>query len=716
MEVAETLVQRQRGGEAGEALVAAQRSRTDTVAEEYIAVARQAAEAVPDLSPVLNLSIVELSALNVTRSWALGNEVEETSADESYDALIRSLLTVADAIPSQITAPELAMEARGIAALASMTDLAAQQRTLLRTILIRGSFAPGELSRLASLYGAEQTRQEDFLRIASPRAQSIFNESLQSQDVTDSRAMIEETINTPSGQRAPQIDADAWYIAQSHTIRRMYTAQVDIAVALDEASAQLHRQERRHAALVIGGVGAFILLTLGIAVLLATWIGQRLHRLHQAALEIANQKLPESIDRISQAVDPQAVRDAELKAAGQAAESLSAGPSDEIGEVAAALGTVHHQALRLAADQALLRLDTAATLAALSRRSQTLIHRQLTLLDDIERSEVDPDRLQQLFALDHLVTRMRRNEENLLVLAGGEPGRRFTTSYPLEDVIRAAASEIEDYTRVEPVHLDSVSVIGRAVGDVVHLLAELLENATLFSPPNSKVTVTTRRSIDGLEITIYDEGIGIPEPVLQEANERLAHPGALTSRLARTMGLLVVARLAARHQIQVQLRSQEGKGTTAFVRLPSSLLAPLDNPLSRLALSRSASDSDRRTSGQLYQAASSPLPRRPTVAATSTAPSPPSPPLSQPSAPSSQPTEARASGGTTRAGLPYRIPGAQLMPGAVPDPEPAQQTRSDPGIDPELIRNRLSSLSSGIAAAARHLGGASPETIDDSTR
>jgi signal transduction histidine kinase len=165
--------------------------------------------------------------------------------------------------------------------------------------------------------------------------------------------------------------------------------------------------------------------------------------------------------------------------------------------------------VQLATAQAIQRMDTAAVFAALARRNQTLVQRQLQAIDDLERDETDPDMLAAFYTVDHLAARMRRNSENLLVLAGAEPGRRFTAAQPLLDVVRAAGSEIAEYPRVEPEELVEVGVIGHAVGDLVHLLAELLENATTYSAPETRVRVTARHQGGGVLLAIYDDGIGM---------------------------------------------------------------------------------------------------------------------------------------------------------------------------------------------------------------
>ncbi|MFE5583898.1 nitrate- and nitrite sensing domain-containing protein [Kitasatospora sp. NPDC056531] len=283
--------------------------------------------------------------------------------------------------------------------------------------------------------------------------------------------------------------------------------------------------------------------------------------LRSAALEIADHRLPDLVEKLSK-TDPDRVD-----------TSVSAIPlhgKDEIGEVARAFDQVHQQAVALAAEQALLRGNVNAIFTNLSRRSQGLIQRQLALITDLENNEADPDQLENLFKLDHLATRMRRNGENLLVLAGEEAGRRWNTPVPLVDVLRAAASEVEQYERVELSGIPEVEVVGAAVTDLVHLLAELLENATSFSSPQTRVLVNATRLPDGrVLVEIHDKGIGLTADDFAEINEKLAEPPTVDATISRRMGLFVVGRLSQRHDIRVQLRpSGESAGTTSLVMLP----------------------------------------------------------------------------------------------------------------------------------------------------
>ncbi|MFJ3904572.1 nitrate- and nitrite sensing domain-containing protein [Streptomyces sp. NPDC090025] len=310
---------------------------------------------------------------------------------------------------------------------------------------------------------------------------------------------------------------------------------------------------------VIALLAAFIL-----AGLMARQMSRSMRELRTAAFGIAEQRLPMLVDQLSR-TEPGRV-DTRV-------QPIPIDSTDEIGEVARAFDQVHREAVRLAAEQALLRGNINAIFTNLSRRNQSLIEGQLTLITDLENNEADPDQLENLFKLDHLATRMRRNGENLLVLAGEEPGRRWDQPVPLVDVMRAAASEVEQYERVDIAGVPEADIHGQAVTDLVHLLAELLENATTFSSPQTKVRVTATRLPDGrVMVEIHDKGIGLTAEDFADINHKLANPPTVDAAVSQRMGLFVVGRLSDRHGIRVQLRpSGEQAGTTSLVMLPDAI-------------------------------------------------------------------------------------------------------------------------------------------------
>ncbi|WP_202236418.1 sensor histidine kinase [Actinacidiphila reveromycinica] len=307
-----------------------------------------------------------------------------------------------------------------------------------------------------------------------------------------------------------------------------------------------------------------LILAFIVAALMARSMSRSMQRLRAAAFDVAETRLPAVVDQLSR-TDPGRV-DTQVA-------PIPIHTRDEIGEVARAFDQVHREAVRLAAEQALLRGNVNAIFTNLSQRNQGLIQRQLSLITELENNEADPDQLENLFKMDHLATRMRRNGENLLVLAGEEPGRQWNQPVPLVDVLRAAASEVESYHRIELVGIPETDIHGSAVSDLVHLLAELLENATTFSSPQTKVRVTATRLPDGrMMIEIHDKGIGLTAEDFADINHKLADPPTVDVEIARRMGLFVVGRLSERHGIRVQLRpSGEQAGTTSLVMLPEAI-------------------------------------------------------------------------------------------------------------------------------------------------
>jgi signal transduction histidine kinase len=310
-------------------------------------------------------------------------------------------------------------------------------------------------------------------------------------------------------------------------------------------------------------------LTIALSVLMARSMVRPLGVLRQAANDVAERQLPGVVDRL------QRERDAEPDPASETAP-IGITSTDEIGQVARAFDSVHQVAVRIATDQAMLRRDVADMFLNLARRSQSLVDRQLELIDDLEQSEPDPKALDDLFHLDHLATRMRRNAENLIVLSGAEPPRRWVEPIPLGDVVRGASAEVEGYTRVVVQRIQGLGVSGQAASDVIHLLAELLENAAAFSPPETTVTVSAHPAAAGHVLEIEDRGIGIQPDDLEEINRRLDQIPGVDASLSRRMGLFVVGRLAARYGIKVRLRPSFYGGVTAMVLLPSEILVRLD--------------------------------------------------------------------------------------------------------------------------------------------
>ncbi|MFF9689967.1 nitrate- and nitrite sensing domain-containing protein [Streptomyces sp. NPDC014623] len=368
----------------------------------------------------------------------------------------------------------------------------------------------------------------------------------------------------PDELRAKGITPETWMAAATAKFDGYTTVENELVDKAVAEAAEISTDARNDAIVNAAIVIISLLAAFIIAGLMARQMSRSMRRLRTAAFGIAEQRLPMLVDQLSRA-EPGRV-DTRV-------QPIPINSQDEIGEVARAFDQVHREAVRLAAEQAMLRGNVNAIFTNLSRRNQSLIEGQLTLITDLENNEADPDQLESLFKLDHLATRMRRNGENLLVLAGEEPGRRWNQPVPLVDVLRAASSEVESYERIELTGVPESEIHGQAVTDLVHLLAELLENATTFSSPQTKVRVTATRLPDGrVMVEIHDKGIGLTAEDFADINHKLANPPTVDAAVSQRMGLFVVGRLADRHDIRVQLRpSGEQAGTTSLVMLPDAI-------------------------------------------------------------------------------------------------------------------------------------------------
>ncbi len=315
------------------------------------------------------------------------------------------------------------------------------------------------------------------------------------------------------------------------------------------------------------GVGAIDLVALVFAVFLANGLIRRLRSLRTGSLHLANETLPSIIGRLHEG--EQVDIDAE-------ATVLDTG-ADEIGQVAEAFATAQRTAMAAAADEARMRDGFNKVFVDIAYRSQVIVRRQMDVLDVAESKQQDPEHLELLFRLDHLATRARRNAENLLILGGSQPGRRWHQPVPLEQIVRSAASETQDMARLSAIRLPSTHVQGNAVADLIHLLAELIDNAASFSPPQTHVSVHGNVVGRGVVVLIEDQGLGIGAEECDRLNELLRNPPdfqAITSTGQRQLGLFVVGRLSRRHNISVTLQESAYGGVKAIVLIPSRMLDP----------------------------------------------------------------------------------------------------------------------------------------------
>jgi signal transduction histidine kinase len=383
------------------------------------------------------------------------------------------------------------------------------------------------------------------------------------QVINANQAGVVNKAGQPTIKTVAELQA-AWDAGMGAKLSALRDTENVVAANVVDRATQLQRSARQTELTYIAITVAVLLIVLLAALLVARSLVLPLRRLRVGALDIASVQLPERVRLLSENPD---------SAASLEVAPINVASQDEIGQVARAFDRVHSEAVRLAGEQALLRSSFNAMFVNLSRRSQTLIERLARMIDNLEQNEDDPDRLGSLFSMDHLVTRMRRNSENLLLLAGHENPRKWSDAVPLADIARAATSEIEQYNRVSLNIPPGVSVTGQAVSDVVHLLAELVENATIFSPKDTQVLVIMQElTSGGVLIEVVDKGIGVSDARLTEMNWRLDNPPTIDVSVSRHMGLFAVARLAERHRVRVRLRPATPQGLSALVWLPDGVI------------------------------------------------------------------------------------------------------------------------------------------------
>lgn len=517
----------------------------------------------------------ELAGLGELRSAVDKSALTRSSILAQYSATIEALLNVDASIAEDANDRGLAEQVQVLDDLSRAKEFTSQVRAQLFGVLDSGaepnsgSFTVGQFQEYVGVAAREQSALDQFQTDAPASARALFANIVRGQQVSLTRSIQDSVARQQNEVPIPQ-SASEWYKAESAKLGLMRQVEVKLLDGVIALADDLRSTKQRDS--VIAGLELLaVLLAAAVATIVtARAMTKPLRILRTTALDVADNRLPAVIERLRQA-DAGNLDDITVTPTGIDSR-------DEIGEVAQAFDAVHHEAVRLAVDQAQLRQSVNAMFVNLSRRSQGLVERQLRLIDELESSEQNPDQLENLFKLDHLATRMRRTDDSLLVLAGSETGRGWNQPMSLPDVLLAAISEVEQYTRITRTTVTEVALVGYVVSDVVHLLAELMENATAFSPPETTVTVSCRKlsGRGGAMIEIEDHGIGMTAEELETANARLAAPPTIDVAAVRTMGLFVVGRLANKHNIRVQLRNSQRSGLTALVLIPPALLTDLN--------------------------------------------------------------------------------------------------------------------------------------------
>jgi signal transduction histidine kinase len=503
------------------------------------------------------------------------NDVSVDQAILRYGVIVDDLTAYRQSLGQVTDDPGLADELQAAAAFSkAKASLGDEQALAFELLTSSGSngetqIDAQEYSAFVATLTAQQEAFATFALTASPEQKQVVNSSITGDAVVLGDEVTDKLRGAPTGPSGVKVNDALGALGAVDDLMRFAEQEIDSDLVGNAAdvSSSVQRQALLESVVIVLVLGLVIALAL---IMARSMIGS-LRRLRQSAIAVAEFDLPDTVGKLR---DAQNVgQDTPDQLAAQVRDPIELDTKDEIGEVARAFNMVHREAVRVAAEQAVLRTSVSAMFLGLARRSQTLVDRMIGQLDRIERTEEDPKRLAELFQLDHLATRMRRNDENVLVLADSDSTPPRRDDAPLMDVMRAAQSEIEMYQRVEFGTLDEdVQVAAHAVNDVVRLLAELLDNATRFSPPTGIVVLEARRLGDRVLIQIEDGGLGMSSETLADYNRRLSAPPALDPNTFRMMGLAVVGRLAHRHGIVIQLRDRSGSGTIVEVLLPAAAL------------------------------------------------------------------------------------------------------------------------------------------------
>jgi signal transduction histidine kinase len=506
----------------------------------------------------------DVGTLPSLRAQIAAQIIPSSRALAEYNSVVQGANRVLSSAIRQQSNADVVAQALAFVRMGQSADLLSQENALLAGGLNGGQFTAADLQQFTQIVGARRAFYTLTLPDLDPQYRAYYTRAISPQSLAELGA-LENTVITSKPGSVPPVAAATWQQAVGSVATGLTTASTQAASALtSQANAEARAAYVR--LFLAAGLG---LLAIIVSIVLSVWIGRReirdLSALRDTALETANERLPDVVTRLA------AGEHVDVPAAALPAKGAS---TDEIGEVREAFARVQQTAVEAAVGQAQLRRGISHIFRNLARRSQSLLHRQLSLLDAMERRSSDPQELEDLFRVDHLATRMRRHAESLIILSGEAPARGWRHPVPLVDVLRAAVAEVEDYTRIKVTATTQASLAGPAVGDVIHMIAELAENATIYSPPQTPVSITGSIVGQGFAVEIEDRGLGMTATQRDEINAQLENPPAFDLSGSDQLGLFVAGQLAKRQNIHISFRPSPYGGTTAIVLIPRSLVVP----------------------------------------------------------------------------------------------------------------------------------------------
>ena len=534
--------------------------------DQAVGALRQAFADPAALGPVVRDRYGELQGalgkLAGLRQQVSNRQLQPVDAVHAYSELIGAVVSVDRALTTAITDPDLSSNATALQTVLSTMEEVRLQQALVLTGLTDGELPSSTVTELSASHARLQMLIAEGRSTVSAKWSHRLDAVVSSPEVAQRNGLLTKIIEESTDNKhggSYSVNRQVWNQLSDASVAQIDSGHNDLAKDVRDSAFRLEDDASNSA-----GWDSVLLLSALIAaaaviIVITRQLLRSLHQLRRSALDAAEYELPEAVDRIRAGA-----KDTDL-------DPVPVDTADEIGQVARAFDAVNRQALRLAAEQSDLRRGYSEVFVSVSRRSQGLLERQLRLFEQLEQDEEDPDQLSRLFQLDHLATRMRRNNENLMVLSGHDLARRFVRPTDLADVLRAAVSEIEQYPRVVVQPPPQVKLLGHAASDLVRLLAELMDNAANFSAPDTTVSASGYQAGDGsVVIDVLDQGIGMGHEELVAANERLTRVDENDLATSRRMGLFVAGRLAVRHNIGVELHGgPDVEGVRATITVPA---------------------------------------------------------------------------------------------------------------------------------------------------
>jgi signal transduction histidine kinase len=486
-----------------------------------------------------------------------------------YTDTINDLLDINSGFAPTTDNAELLRAVAASVALSRAKDFTDAQHGLLNDVFTHHRFRSGQYGKLTSVAAAETIYLAQFESSASHAQHEMYERVMTGPEVARVNQLRELAVHSQDNRQIPA-DPRAWFSAMAVQLERLRGIEERLSGDVTEVSSRIKAAADRRALLYSFLLAAALALALVLALATARSLIRPLGRLRDAADVVAEQKLPSIVRRLQEG------ESVDLTA--ESAPPIQTRSRDEIGQLAESFNAVHRVAVQVAGKEAALRRGVGQMFLNLARRSQGLVSRQLELVGELHQKASDRELQAGLTELDHLATRMRRNAENLILLSGAESNRRWRGPIPLTEIVAAAATEVKEQNRVQLVRLEEAQVHGRAATDVVHLLAELIDNAISFSPPGTKVRVAGQALPGRYLLEIEDQGMGMTDEELIKANDRLDNPPVADFALAKMLGFVVVGHLATRRGIKVQLRHSWYGGITALVLLPAGVVTEPPGP------------------------------------------------------------------------------------------------------------------------------------------